>query len=138
MHKKTKGSVAELIVAARFMEQGYEVLFPYGENARYDLVAHKKGSFIRVQVKFVTPRKGAIQIGCRSSNNWSVKSYTSDEIDMLAAYSPIDGSVYLLPIGEINRQTVSLRLEPAKNNQVAHIRPADHYLLEKLLTRLVV
>jgi len=48
MHKKTKGEIAELAVAARLLEEGYKVLFPVGENSRYDLVAEKEGKFIRI------------------------------------------------------------------------------------------
>jgi hypothetical protein len=56
LHKKNKGSLAELIVAAKMIESGWLVLIPYGENARYDLVGEKDGKFIRVQVKYTTPK----------------------------------------------------------------------------------
>ena len=82
--KKTKGDTAELIIAAKFIENGWQVLFPFGENHRYDLVAEKGNKFLRVQVKYVTPKNGALEVSCRSSNNWSVIHYTSKDIDVIA------------------------------------------------------
>ncbi len=87
MHKKTKGSIAELAVAAHLMSDGWRVLLPYGENTRYDLVAEKDGKFMRVQVKYVTPKNGKLYVNCRSSNNWSVLPYTAQEIDLIAVYN---------------------------------------------------
>ena len=64
MHKKTKGSVAELFVAARLMNEGWRVLVPYGENTRYDLVGERDGKFVRIQVKYVHPKRGALYVNC--------------------------------------------------------------------------
>ena len=74
MHKKTKGSIAELAVAAELVKEGWHILVPYGENTRYDLVAEKDGRFVRIQVKYVTPKDGKLYVNCCSSNNWSVLS----------------------------------------------------------------
>ena len=49
MHKKAKGSIAELQVSIDLMKRGWDVLIPYGENCRYDLVAEKEGKFIRIK-----------------------------------------------------------------------------------------
>ncbi len=127
MHKKTKGSVAELVVAAKLMNEGWHILMPYGENARYDLVAEKDGRFVRIQVKYVTPKDGKLYVNCRSSNNWSVVPYTAKEIDVLAVYNAIDASVYYVPVGSIRKSAMTLRLEPTKNNQKAHVRFAKEF-----------
>ena len=88
MHKKTKGSIAEFHVCADLMRKGWRVLLPYGENSRYDVVAEKDGRFLRVQVKYVTPKNGVLYVHCQSSNNWSVESYTPSQIDVIAAFNP--------------------------------------------------
>ena len=69
MHKKTKGAIGELAVAAKLLKEGWNVLFPFGENNRYDLVGEKDGKFLKVQVKYVSPLNGALTVSCKSSNN---------------------------------------------------------------------
>lgn len=128
MHKKTKGDIAELAVASRLMDKGWKVLFPYGENSRYDLVIEQKGKFLRVQVKYVTPKKGVLDVNCRSSNNWSVLHYTPEEIDIIAVYNSFDASIYFIPVHKINRSSFKLRLEHSKNNQKLHVHLAKDFV----------
>lgn len=117
-----------MFVAARLIEDGQRVLFPVGENNRYDLVAEKKGRFIRIQVKYVTPKNGALEVNCRSSNNWSVLRYTAKEIDAIAAYNAHDKSIYFIPVKKINRNTFKIRICKAKNNQKLKIHLAEDFL----------
>jgi Holliday junction resolvase-like predicted endonuclease len=126
--RKTQGSVAELFVAQHVMGLGWRILFPFGENCRYDLVAEKNGSFVRVQVKYTTPKNGALMVRCRSSNNWSVKSYTSEDVDCIASFDPVNLRVYFLPISCANNTCVSLRLHPSKNRQEKRIQHAASFV----------
>ncbi len=117
MHKKTKGSIAELAVAGRLLEEGWQILFPVGENCRYDLVAEKDGKFLRVQVKYVTPKNGALEVNCRSSNNWSVLHYSAKDIDLIAAYDSVSRNIYFIPVDKINRNSFKIRIESSRNGQ---------------------
>lgn len=128
MDKKTKGNLAELEVAADLVERGWRVLFPFGENNRYDLVAEKEGRFVRIQVKYVTPKNGALIVNCRSSNNWSVQSYDPSQIDAIAAYNATDRKVYYIPAEDINKSVANIRLEPSRNKQKKGIRWAQDYV----------
>ena len=87
MHKKTKGAIAEAAVATHLLSHGWNVLFPFGENHRYDLVAERNSRFIKIQVKYVTPKNGGLEVNCKSSNNWSVNKYTARQVDFIAAYN---------------------------------------------------
>jgi Holliday junction resolvase len=127
LSKKAKGDIAELAAAKRFVEDGWQVLFPYGENHRYDLVAEKDNKFVRVQVKYSTPKRGVLDVNCRSSNNWSVLHYTSNEIDLIAVYNPHNKNVYFIPVAEINHSQFKLRIEPSKNNQKAKTHFAENF-----------
>ncbi len=129
MHKKTKGSIAEMEVASLLMKKGWNVLFPFGENNRYDLVAEKSGKFNRVQVKYVTPKNGALNVGCKSSNNWTVDRYTADQIDFIAVYNSISRDVFFLPASQFNSSAIKLRFEKTRNNQRIGIKHAEDYLL---------
>ncbi len=127
LQKKTKGDIAELAVAKKLIENGWKVLFPYGENHRYDLVIEQDNKFVRVQVKYATPKDGVLEVSCRSSNNWSVLHYSPKDIDIIAAYNPHDGEIYFIPVSEINRSVFKLRIAPAKNNQKLRIHLAKDF-----------
>lgn len=128
MHTKQKGDIGELVAAQEFLRQGWHVAFPYGENMKYDLIVEKEGIFKRVQVKSVYPRNGVLHVNCRSSNNWSVTSYTSNDIDLLAAVDLQSNKVYFIPSNKINKALFDLRLEPAKNGQKKNINFVGGYL----------
>ncbi|PIR26049.1 MAG: hypothetical protein COV41_02360 [Candidatus Brennerbacteria bacterium CG11_big_fil_rev_8_21_14_0_20_43_10] len=127
INKKLKGDTAELIVAAKFIADGFRVLFPYGENSRYDLVAEKNGKFFRVQVKYVTPKNGALEVNCRSSNNWSVIHYSKEDFDIIGVFDPIHGKIYFIPSKMVNNSTIRLRLEKSRNNQKKYVHYAEDY-----------
>ena len=135
MHTKSKGSVAELAVASILIQDGWHVLFPYGDYGRYDLVAEKNGQFLRIQVKYVTPKNGSLIINCRSSNNWSVKSYSESEIDFIVAYDPRGQRAYFVPVAEINANVLTLRLEKTRNNQSVFVRNAEDYSSMKVFKK---
>ena len=128
LSKKKKGDIAELAVAAHCLKNGYQVLFPYGEDTRYDFVLEREGLFKRVQVKYVTPKGGALEVSCRSSNNWSVRAYTTDEIDILAVYDSSSESVYFIDVKIIGKRSIKLRLSASKNNQTKGVHLAEDYL----------
>jgi len=128
MHIKTKGYIAEIYVTAKLIEDGWRVLNPIGENNRYDLVAEREGKFIRIQVKYVTPKDGALAVNCRSSNNWSVLHYSPEEIDVIAVFNSKDKAIYFVPVSKINHSLFKLRIEPAKNNQKTKIHLAKDFV----------
>ncbi|MFH1046749.1 MAG: group I intron-associated PD-(D/E)XK endonuclease [Patescibacteria group bacterium] len=126
-NKKRCGDVAELQVASHLTKEGWQVLFPYGEYCRYDIVAEKHGRFIKVQVKYVTPKNGTLTINCKSSNNWSVKPYTKEEIDCIVAYDSLSEEIYFIDVKDIKKSELRLRLGPTRNNQKVGVRLADDY-----------
>ena len=128
MHKKTKGSIAELVVASKLMNAGWRVLFPFGENNRYDLVAEKDGKFVKVQVKYVTPHNGTLEVNCKSSNNWTVDKYTAKQVDFIAVYNPKTADTYFIPSSKFNSSSIKLRFKPTKNKQKAKIRYANKFV----------
>ena len=128
MNKKHKGDIAEHAVAQKVIESGWNVLWPDSDACRYDLVAEKDGCFVRIQAKYVTAKNGHLEVNCRSSNNWSVKPYTRDEIDVMAVYEPDNRNVYFIPVDKINKKAFNLRVLKAKNNQAAKLHLAEEYL----------
>lgn len=127
MHTKTKGTIAELKIASRLLEDGWKVLFPLGENNRYDLVVEKGGKFVRIQVKYVTQKKGSLDVNCSSSNNWSVLPYNSNEIDYIAVFNASNEEMYFLPISLMTKYKFKLRIDKTKNNQNKGIHYATDF-----------
>jgi PD-(D/E)XK nuclease superfamily protein len=51
-NNKTTGEQSEAIIMAKFLEVGYGLLMPFGDNRRYDLVIEDTdGIFYRIQCK---------------------------------------------------------------------------------------
>jgi hypothetical protein len=131
---KRKGELAELAVAADLARQGHRVLFPFGEDCPYDLVIERAGRFERVQVKHTQARDGALEIRCRTQSLTggrvrATTRYTAAHIEWLAAYEPLSRRCFYVPAAELGggRDTLTLRIEPARNNQRAFVRLAANY-----------
>jgi hypothetical protein len=133
---KTKGDMAELIVAADLVKRGHRVAFPFGEDCDFDLLFWRPPSlaFERVQVKHTTSNGEVVVLQARSYSLTggrikAIKRYTKRTIDWLVAYDATTDRIFWLPAEELGSgmDTVSLRLVPARNNQRVGIRMADDY-----------
>ncbi len=123
-HTKDKGDLATAQVQADLIERGAMVLLPLTEHAPFDLVAYQGGVFSRVQVKYRATSRGVLPVHFRSiwsdRNGVHAKPIERDEIDVLAIYSPDTRRCYYLDPTDF-AASVSLRLEPPKNAQVANV-----------------
>lgn len=131
MNTYEKGNVAEAAVLAAFVKRGWTVLVPFGGACRYDLVVDRGKGLERVQVKSVKTRAGALQIPTCSvqPDRKTSRAYTEAEIDLLAAWWPEGGRLFLVPASELLTRQISLRLTPAANGQEVGIRHAADYEL---------
>ncbi len=129
-HTKDKGDLAAAQVQVDLIERGAMVLLPLTEHAPFDLVAYQDGSFFRIQVKYRATSRGVLPVHFRSV--WSdrqgvhAKPTDRDDIDVLAIYSPETRRCYYLDPTRFE-SSVSLRLSPPKNGQVANILFADDF-----------
>ena len=141
MTTNEKGSLAEIAIAWAAMKAGAVVLRPLIDGRRYDLVFDLGPSLVRVQCKWA-PRMGeVVRLNTRTSylsTRGHVRtSYRKHEVDAVAGYCPELERCFLLPIEEIDGQTmVHLRLTPARNNQQAGIKAAEDYDLANMISRL--
>ena len=131
MVNKTKqlSREAELRFASELAKKGWEIFFPYGEDSPIDILAHKKGQFMKIQVKATKLINGALACKLRSTNNWQNKKYTSKEIDYFAFYDYLNEKGYFLSIKEVEgKSEIKLRVDPPKNKQKSKVRYAQKYL----------
>lgn len=120
---------AELRFAAELVRKGCEIFFPYGEDSPIDILTHKNGKFMKIQIKATKIKCGAISCKLRSTNNWQNKKYKLGEVDIFGFYDYESKKGYLVPIRDVlNKSEIKLRINKAKNNQKTGIRYAKDYL----------
>jgi PD-(D/E)XK nuclease superfamily protein len=117
---------------------GFEVLVPFGENARYDLVIDDGVRLSRVQCKTGRLRGGAVRFATCSfyGHHPNPKSLSRDylnDIDHFAVHCPETNGVYLIPIADLPlKRQGALRVDAPRNNQRRGIRPAERYEIAKV------
>lgn len=133
-NRKSKGDLAELMVAADLRRRGFGIAFPYGEDHAFDLILIRPDRLERVQVKYAESDGKVIRVKCLSHSltNGKVrrtKRYTSAMIELLAVYDQTTGRCFYVPAGELGEgmSSIHLRLAPARNGQVLGTRSADDY-----------
>lgn len=132
---KTIGEITEAVVLAEFIQAGFPVSLPFGENQRYDMILDAAGRLLRVQCK--TARK--LDCGVISFNAHSTplaRTGYRNQADLFAVYAPSTRQVYVLPVDDVPETEVWLRLVPTKNNQKLHVRWAKDHTLEAWAARI--
>jgi hypothetical protein len=116
--------------AAKF---GVGIFRPMTDGHRYDLIFDLDGErLLRVQCKSATLHGVVVVVSCRSArrsgSGFVRRTYTTEEVDAVAAYCPqLDRCYFLPPKLFSGRTMVQLRLAPARNNQRIGIHWAEAY-----------
>jgi hypothetical protein len=132
-HPKTVGDRTTLAIMAALHDVGYDVLMPFGENTRYDLVIDDGRDLKRIQRKTGRLYGGAVVFNTCSyyAHHLNPKVTSRDyigQIDAFAVHCRATGGVYLVPIDDVpNRRTGALRVDPPRNNQRRRVRLATDY-----------
>ncbi len=132
-HPKAIGDRSTLAIMLALCEAGYDLLVPFGENTRYDLVIDDGTRLARVQCKTGRLRKGGITFNTCSSyahhpNPRVVRRDYRGQIDYFAVFCPETRRSYLIPIAEVPlKRQARLRVHPARNNQQLGIRFAADF-----------
>jgi hypothetical protein len=145
VHPKVIGDHSQAMVLARLVQAFPQVLVPFGENCRYDLVIAEGDSFIRVQCKTGRLRKGAIRFNACSHtyhhpSNRGTRKYQHhyrNQADAFGVYCPELDKVYLVPVDEVGTRQAYLRVDPTRNNQSRKVRWAQDYEVRAGLAHLV-
>lgn len=139
INTKKIGNIGEAKVLAKFVELGIPVYLPFGDNEKSDLIADFDGKLNRIQVKTSSQiSDGKCIFSLISSTihrkNGSKHIYSDAEIDYFACYSMVRDKVYLFSVSSIKkRETITVRFELPKNNQIKNIIFEDDVLIENVL-----
>ncbi len=138
-NRKAIGECSEAMITARLVALGYNVLKPYGDNLRYDLVIEDADRHLwRIQCKtgHLEPDEATINFSASSSYahtrtgqaGQAHKNYQG-QIDYFAVYCPATNGMYLIPIDCIQGNEGSLRLKPTASGRERNMRWAKDYEL---------
>jgi PD-(D/E)XK endonuclease len=138
-NKKALGERSQAIIIYRLLEAGYNILTPYGDNTRYDLVIEDADEqFWRVQCKtaWLEPDGKTIRFAVASLTYHTKAGKTSHgrqdyhgQVDYFAVYSPDTDKVYLVPINHVGKTEMKLRLVAPKNSNQWGVKMATDYEL---------
>jgi hypothetical protein len=132
-HPKRIGDRSALAIMLALHNAGLDLLLPFGENTRYDLVVDLDSRLVRVQCKTGRLRNGAVFFATCSAyghhqNPQTYRRDYADEIDYFAVYCPETSGVYLIPIEDVSsKSSAALRVTPALNGQARRVRLASKY-----------
>lgn len=139
MNTKDKGNIGEAIVLAEFIKRQIQVSIPFGDNARYDLIADFNGKLNKIQIKYCSrvSENNSFVCQCSSSTNHTTNKCLStyeNDVDYIAFYLASINQVLLVPIEVIkDRKSITFRTELPKNGQQVGINLVEDYLLDKVL-----
>lgn len=138
MNTKIKGNIGEAIILAEFVKRGIQVSIPFGDNARYDLIAEFNGKLNKIQIKYCSHLTENNSVVCKSSSsknhttNKRLDTYEND-VDYIAFYIQPWNISCLVPISDCKGGTFTLRKELTKNNQKIGTHLVDQYSFDKIL-----
>lgn len=138
MNSKSIGNIGEAKVLCKFVELGIPVYVPFGDNEKADLVADFNGKLNRIQVKTSFKAEDGKMIFDLTSSTLHRKNgikhiYTSEEIDYFACYNVTRDKIFLIPIDNTPKTSITIRYEKPKNNQSKGIIFEEQYLIENVL-----
>lgn len=126
---KSIGEKSEGMVLAKFLQIGWIVLIPFGDNQRYDFVIDRGFGFERVQVKTGRYSKGSLEFKVCSSQVHRNKgtSHYRGQCDLFSVYEPKLNKFYLISVNECGINSVKLRIDQTKSINQSKIKWAKDY-----------
>ena len=99
--KQIYGITTELIVAQKFIEKGYIISIPYGNNSRYDMIVDTDKDCYRIQVKHASLNdNGSYTVNTSNTVSTTVgnsrKYYTKKDVDFIVTV--IEDQLVVIPV----------------------------------------
>lgn len=138
MHPKRKGNIGQFAVATKLSEYGFSIFTEEGDISKIDLIAEKDNKIYTFQIKSITPKNGVLPLRLRKCGPNYLFKYNVNMFDFFGVYDLKNKNIYIIPSNillELDAE-YSLRLIPPKNNMTKHIRYAEEFLADKVLTKI--
>lgn len=139
---KRKGILTEESLKLWFLQQGYSVSVPIGDDDRYDFIVDFDGKLVKMQSKTSNLTR---TVDCLNFATASIKynssgshriQYNSNEIDYFCTMHPETKQVYIVPV-DICGNECNLRFTLPKNNRYTGVKMAKDYEGEKMIERIL-
>ena len=126
---KQRGEWVEMLFMAAAAQHGYHVFKPWGDSLPYDVGVEHHGSFLRVQIKSSSARKGEGYLCRLRHGGHGERPYNPNDVDLFAAYILPVRAWYLIPTATVFRPTPKMNLRFYPNglrNRGRHDRDHDY------------
>ena len=126
------------MIIGEFVKRGIQVSIPFGDNARYDLIAEFNGKLNRIQVKYCNQKmyNGSICCPCASSLNHTTnrnKTTYNEDVDYIAFYIKAFDACCLVPIEDIGtKKSIYFRKEPTKHAKSDSVHIISDYSFDQI------
>ncbi len=129
MHAKQLGNLGELKVAADLARLGYYVFTELGDICKADLIVMDETYIpIKVQVKAYQVKNGKVSIKSSKDGPGYHFNYEDKHSDVYAIYIVDRETIcYISNIELISMSTLTIRIDPPKNNQAHRMNWAHNY-----------
>lgn len=118
------GAMGEALVAADLLKNGFNPHIPLTNNSPYDILVTKGSIRFRIQVKYRSIQRGAVEVTMRRSTQKGYVPY-KDGFDILALVTEGNRIAYLHR-SELEK-SITLRIYKSKNNQSKHVNQFSKY-----------
>ena len=131
-HTKDKGDIGTTTIIHDLTKRGFDIFVPIGEPT-VDLVALRGDEIQRIQVKYRTVKRGAMEVvfnnswGNASRGTVTGKRYSKQEIDYFAITDGVNIAYVSYNDETLKDGSVRIRVEPTKNNQAKGVRYLSEY-----------
>lgn len=130
MHTKQLGNVGELRIAADLTNQGYYVFTELGDICKSDLIVMGEDyKPIKVQVKYITSKNGAVFLSCNKAGPNYRFRYENKHADVYAIYVPDHDLCLYVSSQELlaQKSTLTLRIVAHRTELKTLIHWASNY-----------
>lgn len=133
MNSKVVGDISEAAVVAALLKAGYNVLMPFGDRNRYDVVIEHDGKFERVQIKTGRERRGNVVFNTKSSTRRNGQRHEvgyNGQVEFFAVYDRSRDCVYMVPVDRCAASKAMLRVDKQKAISGPKCLMASDFLLK--------
>ena len=136
--KQIYGITTELIVAQKFIEKGYIVSIPYGNNSRYDMIVDTDTDCYRIQVKHASLNdNGSYTVNTSNTVSTITKNarkyYSKNDVDFIV--SVIEDQLVVIPVEMIEHsQSKIFRTELPKFGTKSNCNLIEDFTVERYIS----
>ena len=136
--KQIYGITTELIVAQKFIEKGYIVSIPYGNNSRYDMIVDTDTDCYRIQVKHASLNdNGSYTVNTSNTVSTTTKNarkyYNKNDVDFIV--SVIEDQLVVIPVEMIEHsQSKIFRTELPKFGTKSNCNLIEDFTVERYIS----